>query len=428
MPFLDSLDIANRALKHLGASKILSTTEDSKNNDVMSDLFDTERRAELRRNCWRFATRRVTLRPLTATTLRLKPDLYDATINYLPGSIVSDANGVLWSSNTAENLGNVPGASTAWETYFGPMTADLFSSATTPPTLYAAGELAYLPLGNPGGFVVFMSLKQANGDVPNVALPWAATTVYNLDDVVSFSGSQWRSLIVLNTNVAPADAPAAWSSTITYATGNTATGRDGYIYTSSTNGNLNHDPFTDAGAHWTNTNVPAAWSRTPAIYPSSPSWMPLYAAMTNMRFTYPISSGAGDDYRAKNVFHLPAGHLRAAPQDPKAGGVSNLGGPTGQRYNDWLLEGNYIVTAQAAPFTYRFIADIQKVTEMDDLFCEGLAARMGMEGCEDITQSNGKQSTVVQKYTKFIQDARDVNAIEVGSEEPPEDDWVTCRS
>lgn len=426
MPFLDSLDIANRAIMHLGGNKILSVTEDSKNNNVMSDLYDTERRAELRRNSWRYATRRVTLRPLTPTTLKLKPDLWDITVNYLPGSIVSDSNGVLWASMTAENLGNPPGSSTAWETYFGPMTADLFT-VTTPPTTYSAGELVYVPAGNPGGFVVFMSLAQANSSVPTTATAWSATTTYNLDDVVSYAGSQWRSLIVLNTNVTPVDAPAIWSSTITYSIGNQVVGSDGYVYTSSANGNIGNTPIIDGGAHWTNTGVPAAWSRTPTIYPSSPSWMPIYATLTNMRFMYPISNGTGDDYAVKNVFHLPAGHLRAAPQDPKAGSVSNIGGPSGARYNDWLLEGNFIITEQAAPFTYRFVADIQRVTEMDDLFCEGLAARMAMEGCEQITQSTSKQGLVAQKYTKFIEDARTVNSIEVGSEEPPEDDWITCR-
>ena len=74
---MDSLDIANRALFHLGVQPLQSVTENSQRNATITFLYDKVRRAELRRNCWRFSTKRVALRPLTTTTQMVVPALYD---------------------------------------------------------------------------------------------------------------------------------------------------------------------------------------------------------------------------------------------------------------------------------------------------------------------------------------------------------------
>src|ERR1700677_2080839 len=131
MPFLDSLDIANRTCQHCGVVPIQSVTEISKQNIEISAVYDKVRRAELRRNVWRFATRKVMLysvntaitSPTTTTpaiTCELVPPLYSSTNTYLYGSIVTDTNGLFWISNITENLGNPPGGNNnAWDSYFG---------------------------------------------------------------------------------------------------------------------------------------------------------------------------------------------------------------------------------------------------------------------------------------------------------------------
>ena len=78
-------------------------------------------------------------------------------------------------------------------------------------------------------------------------------------------------------------------------------------------------------------------------------------------------------------------------------------------------------------FVYRFTADVQDVTKMDDMFCEGLACRIGLEVAEPLTQSGAKIGTISQEYKTFMSEARIVNGIETGPTEPPEDDYVTCR-
>jgi len=476
MPFLDSLDIANRVCQRCGVQQILDINEDSKNNTEITFAYDKLRRAELRRNIWAFTIRKTVLRAVTTTTLLLAPQPWSAASTYMPGALVTDANGTIWMSVISDNITNAPGATSAWEEYFGPMTADIFNPiqnvAVAPwssvytytintqvsyngtiyssigssnlnnvpfagssywqalgnagATAYYAGELCYAPAGNPGGFVVYMSLTNGNTDVPSNITPWNATSTYTGDNIVSYSGFQWRSLIPYNLNNTPAVAPTTYDPNAIYTTGNQVTAPDGYLYISVGSSNQNNNPVTSPG-YWTNTTVPAAWARTPVLYPSSTNWLPLFADLSPMPILYPLGSGPVTDTSTNNIFRLPAGYLRRANQAPKQGSVSWLGAPSGASYNDWNTEGKFIVSTDVGPIIFRFGADVTDVTSMDDMFCEGLAARIAEEVCEILTQSTSKVAQISQAYTKVMGEARTVNAIEVGSEESPEDDWVSCR-
>jgi hypothetical protein len=55
---------------------------------------------------------------------------------------------------------------------------------------------------------------------------------------------------------------------------------------------------------------------------------------------------------------------------------------------------------------------------MDPMFCEGLGARIGLEICEPLTQSDSKLSTISQIYKTFMGEARAINGIEQGPVEP----------
>lgn len=424
MPYLDSLDIANRALQHVSQTQIVSVTEDSKNNLETSFAYDKVRQAELRRNAWRFAIRKTVLRAVDTGTMVLEPDLWSSATVYLPGAIVSDANGLTWISLIEENLNNQPGGNNeAWDSYFGPMTVVPWDSGTS----YYAGEVVYKAGALPSQYHVYMSLKNGNTDVPDVAAAWDSATLYYGNDVVSYGGSQWRSLVDLNQNITPADGPLSWDSGATYSASQQVTGSDQFIYTSVGNGNIGHDPTTDGGIHWTNTNVPNAWSRTPTITPSSPNWRPIQADMSLLRFPYPIGSGPASDSGTRNVFRLPAGYLKVAPQDPKAGSVSLLGAPSGLPYDDWTYEGDYLVSGDTGPIVFRFVADVTRVRSMDPMFCEGLALTLAIAICPTITQSHVQLSDLASEYKMRMTEARTANLIEAGPEEPPLDDFITCR-
>ena len=424
MVFQIPLDIQNRALQHLGATRIASITEDSVNNAETSFAYDKLRRAELRRNTWRFATKRAVLRPIDTTTYKLSPALWNVGVQYLPGSIVADANGQLWISNQANNIGNTPGSSTVWKSYFGSMTAGAYD--TSGQTAYFAGDLVYIQ-NTDSSYNIYISMQNANTEVPNTADAWSATATYQQDETVSYSGAQWRSLIALNTNNTPSAGPANWVATQTYASAAQVTGTDGFIYTSVGNGNLGNNPVTDNGNYWTNTDTPNAWTNVPTIPASSSLWAPLYASLVSFNFVYPIGYGPVSQELTKNVFHLPAGFLRKLSQDPKAGLYSFLGAPAYNTQEDWLLEGDFLLSQCATPIIFRFVADETNVMAMDDLFCEMLAARIALETCETITNSNVKKQTVNNDYMKFRGEAIIIDGIDTGAVEPPEDDYIVCR-
>jgi hypothetical protein len=423
MSYLDSLDLANRACQHIGAPQILDINEDTRQNFELAFAYDKVREAELRRNPWRFATKTAILRAVNATTLLLVPEQWSSATLYLPGAIVQDANGDFWQSSMPENQNYQPGQSPAWEQYFGPMTADVWTATTT----YFAGDLVYV-LGAAGSYVVYRSLQNGNANTPNSVKAFDPTVTYGLNEVASYSGAQWRSLLAFNLNNVPATQPAAWDSSVTYGTNFTVTGQDGYVYISTGEQNIGNNPPQDGGVHWTASGAINAWSKVPTIYPTDPTWVAIFASLTPIFFTDPIGYGVDLQSPAKALYRLPANFLREAPRDPKAGSVSVFGAPTGLMYNDWLFQGDYLVTMDTGPLMFRFIADITVVAEMDPMFGEAMAARMALGVVETITGSDSKKRTIEGEYGRWIAEARLVNGIEIGAEEPPEDDWVTCRA
>lgn len=421
--FLTPLDIRNRACQHLGATRIQSVAEDSVNNNETLFAYDKLRRAELRRNVWVFSIRTAPLRAIDTTTFLLAPALWNAGIQYLPGSVVSDALGNLWVSNIANNINSQPGVSDAWDSYFGSMTADAYDTSGS--TAYYAGDLVYVSNAD-GSYTVYLSRVNSNTAAPNSPDAWSATTTYAQDATVTHSGTQWRSLIAFNLNFTPANGPANWVGTQAYTTSQTVTGTDGFQY-QAVQGSTGVNPVTDDGTNWTNLDIPTAWTSTPTIPASSGSWTPLYAALQSFNFVYPLGSGPLSQSLTKNIFRKPAGYLRCAPQNPKSGVYSYLGAPSGHQIEDWQFQGDFIVSQDPNPILLRFAADVTIVTQMDDMFCEGLAARVALETCETITNSNSKQQTCNNAYSKFMGEARIVNAIEVGIVEPPDDDYLVCR-
>src|SRR4051812_5428279 len=105
--FLSPVDIANRALQHCGASRIdvgQGFAEDSKNASETAFCYDKLRRAELRRNLWRFATKRAIIRAIDADTMILAPAMWVESTTYFVGSVVSDEDNNLWISMAPNNL------------------------------------------------------------------------------------------------------------------------------------------------------------------------------------------------------------------------------------------------------------------------------------------------------------------------------------
>lgn len=350
---------------------------------------------------------------------------------------------------------------------------------------YWCGDLVYVP--NPNGSAqVFVSLENSNSNNPTAPSVWNSTQTYEGADVVQdAAGFFWQSTMDLNTNnmpgvygfwssvptytigafvigsdnglyqallsttnVNPANGAhpsdwlfvgypgswPVWNSTSTYAQNAIVAGSDGFLYQSLQASNVGNQPVgavynpnTPSSNWWMGLRQRNPWTAYFKTSTANGSWLNLDAGTKPLDINYPIGTGPAMQEQTRNVFMLPNGYLRMAPQDPKAGSVSFLGAPTGLMYNDWVFDGNYIISRSPYPIMVRFAADITLVNTMDDMFCEGLGARIGEEVCESLTQSGSKIAIIAAAYKTFMNEARTVNGIEEGAEEPPEDDYITCR-
>lgn len=374
--YLTPVDIGNRACDHCGVPNIVAFTDDSKAADRVSSVYDKLRIAELRRNVWRFAVRKAALRAVDTTTMVLVPTAYSATVTYPQGSLISYSN-VIYFAAQAVPAAITPGAPNEayWTVYFGPRTVTPYDSDNS----YYIGELVYDVVGT--AVNVYQCLTTGTLADPTAdPADWSETTTYNIGDTVTYSAATYQSTIDLNTDNNPI-ASAFWEAVPTVQ-GATQVGQD---------------------------------------------WLKINATVRYQRFQYPLGAGPSRQTNSRNIFRLPSGFLREAPQDPKAGASSYLGAPSGLPQSDWTFEGDYITTSDSEVLVLRFVADIQDVTLMDPMFCEGLGARIGLEICEPLTQSDGKLSTISAIYKTFMGDARAISGIETGPIEPPLDDYLACR-
>lgn len=355
---------------------------------------------------------------------------------YAAGAVAQYTDGNWYASLVAGNVGNVPPSSSAkWALVPVVVLASLQAPNTpllTPPTSSPVAEWSILTTYGLGSFVMFAGTEYVSiaanntGNLPNAAGStfWAALSL----------GTSYMSLIDLNIGNNPSNAPALWSSLTTYSTGQKVGGSDGSIYSSVGSGNLNHNPVGDGGVHWTNTGVLNPWTTVFTQGGGNQQWVqvggsaaPSGVALTEIDIVYPLGSGPVSQNTTRNAFRLPNGFLKPAPEDPKAGSMSWLGAPSGLPYRDWTYEGNYFVSRETGPILFRFIADVTDVSQMKDMFCEGLACRLAEAISPHLTQSSLKLKDVTDHYNVTMREARVANLIEIGAIETAVDDWIACR-
>lgn len=359
------VDIANVACQHLGVDRITAFDDDSKQASELAFRYDKVRAAELRRNLWVFSTKKAAIRAADTSTRTWTPPVFSGMATYPIGAVVSQ-DGLYWQSRIAANLNNTPGFESdgIWEVFFGSRHPDAWDQKTA----YFAGELVYTPV------------------------LWVSTTSYSLTDQVIADGIGYQSLINNNVGLTPSANPSAWEVV-------TPT----FVHYLSLQSN--------------NSDFPLGSSKWVAINGTSLDWSPLW----------PVGSGPSSQTVTLNVYPLPYGFLCEAPQDPKAGSNGYLGAPSGQQYSDWTYNSTYITTIETQPIVLRFGANITNVNRMDPMFCEGLAARLAIECCEPITQSEGKLKAAWLSYNTVMKEARMVNGIEQGPTEPPIDEYISVR-
>jgi len=395
--------ICNRALQKIGATLIGSNnflSEQSRNAAACRACYDDLRRAELRRNVWTFSVKRAVLRAYQT-----------------PSNIVGTSG-----------LPSVGGVTEL-------ITFGTWSNTAT----YAINDIVLAD-----DFNTYVSSINSNtgNDPTQTSLVYYWQLYVGPDDATEFV--------------------TTWVSTITYQIGQNVIGSDGNSYQSAAANNLNNNPVGDNGSHWVAGQAPASSLSYASYYAGefvyvggnlyfslvnsntvdpttnvdsqsgltyTNAWQTMTATPTlaPLNFVYPIGAGPLNDSKTRNVFRLPFGYLREAPQAPKQGSSLFLGSPGALAYTDWEYDGNYVISSSPGPLIYRYVGNITDTTKFDSLFTEGLACRIALELAQPLTQSTEKTAAVTQEYQKFMTEARMVNGIEQGPTEAPEDDYVTTR-
>lgn len=132
----------------------------------------------------------------------------------------------------------------------------------------------------------------------------------------------------------------------------------------------------------------------------------------------------------QTAYPLPAGALKLLDPDPNwnfSGDYASSNTGNNNSALDFIIEGTEILSDQAAPLNVRLVMKQDDPNKMDPLFREALAAKMALEMCEEITQSNTKKESLREDYKTAIADAKKANGIEVPPQMPPIDSWLTAR-
>lgn len=445
------LDIANRAIQHLiGVTRIYAMTDTTAQAREIAFAYDKIRDAELRRNAWRFAIRRAVLRPLTTATVLWTPAAWVATTTYAAGAVVrytpaglnvseDGANPVpyLWYcdipiAGLATNL--APDISTAWHRYFGPVTCEPFVSADAVPI---APTLSSTLAGALAAATYY------------VKVTYITTTGETLPSTVS-------SLVVAVNRELVVTSPIAQTNATKY-----------HVYVGTTTGEETLQTGTGAitiGTDWTepasglvagrglpltksSTSLPGMWAQEITVLdatvytslvssnidaPPSGKWLAQGGTVAPLNILYPLGAGPAADTSTRNVFRLPYGFLRKAPTDPASDTGQYVGIPSGLADEDWVFEGNYVISRMTNPLLVRFVSDMVDVYDFDPLFCEMVAARIASEvaGCPGVCSADmvgASMRNANAHYRAERLQAYQANSLLVGRAATPMNRYMVAR-
>lgn len=99
----------------------------------------------------------------------------------------------------------------------------------------------------------------------------------------------------------------------------------------------------------------------------------------------------------------------------------------GAETQEYMVEGNLILTDIEAPLKLRYIARIDDPNQWDVNFREMVASRIAMEICEDLTQSDTKKNSAAKDYDRAKKVAIRIGAIEKPPATPPDNTWIISR-
>jgi hypothetical protein len=136
------------------------------------------------------------------------------------------------------------------------------------------------------------------------------------------------------------------------------------------------------------------------------------------------------DTQTRNIYRLPNGYLRHAPDQVNPNEIMRVMGVVSAAPSDAQFENGYMVTSEVKAVMLRFVVDMTDVTQMDDLFCEGLSARIALDVGPSIVPKEERSAMLARinmRYKAVIADARAVDAVERGASAQPQSQYHSVR-
>lgn len=116
-----------------------------------------------------------------------------------------------------------------------------------------------------------------------------------------------------------------------------------------------------------------------------------------------------------NRFSLPNDYIRLLRDDE-----------SGQRV-DWRIEGLFILSRDAAPLQFRYLAHIEDPNFYDSTFIDVLECKLAQVCCKEITGSHSNAAGIRIDYDDAIAEAKKAGAFEKEAQEFLEDSWLAAR-
>jgi len=93
----------------------------------------------------------------------------------------------------------------------------------------------------------------------------------------------------------------------------------------------------------------------------------------------------------------------------------------------YSIEQGRILINHTGALPVQYVQMVKDASRFDALFVDVLAARLALDACEKLTQSNTKRQILREEVEHALRRARRANAIERPVVAPPDDTWMQAR-
>jgi len=93
----------------------------------------------------------------------------------------------------------------------------------------------------------------------------------------------------------------------------------------------------------------------------------------------------------------------------------------------WVVEGRKLLSDEGSPLSIRYVRREEDPNQWGPLLVSAVAARLAMEICEELTQSNTKREVATREYEQILSRARMADGQEQSPMPFEEDAWINAR-